>query len=206
MSELTDDQWKAAHAIAERIVQDGANAGELKKAMAYLRTCANCSDGGVRFFKYLENLVRGGNRIGHSGRAVEYYRGLNDACTQHLTSLKDNPEVMLEILGWAGRLIAYYQGAPIAEITIGVPTIGLAEVKRSAILKAAVKAGYALGQHLTVTISSIKGKEVTYTLSEQIKLTQKIKNLEDLVLGQSVQVEIMEMRDTGVPKKVKLVG
>ncbi|MFM7448362.1 MAG: hypothetical protein ACKO24_07180 [Leptolyngbyaceae cyanobacterium] len=60
MSDLTDNQWKTAHAIARYIVQNGANAGELKKAMAYLRTCADESDGGTRFFKYLGNLVGGG--------------------------------------------------------------------------------------------------------------------------------------------------
>ena len=201
MSELTDDQWKAAHAIAERIVQDGANAGELKKAMAYLRTCADEPDGGSRFFKYLGNLVRGGNRIGHSKRTVDYYRGLNDACTQHLTLLQDQPQVMLEVLGWAGRLIAYYKDTPIAEVPID-----LAAEKRSVILKAAVAAGYEVGQRVTATIAAIKGKEVTYAVSEQIKLTQKIKNLEHLAVGQSVQIEITEMRDTGIPKKIRLIN
>jgi hypothetical protein len=33
MSELTDNQWKTAHAIARQIVKNGANAGELKKAL-----------------------------------------------------------------------------------------------------------------------------------------------------------------------------
>ena len=117
MSDLTDNQWKRAHAIARQIVQDGANKGELKKAMAYLRICADESDGGTRFFKYLGNLVGGGDRIGHSKRTVEYYRGLNDACIKHLKSLQDSPLIMLEILGWAGRLIPYYQSSPIAELT-----------------------------------------------------------------------------------------
>ena len=112
---------------------------------------------------------------------------------------------MLEVLGWAGRLIGYYKGMPIAEIMIGEPTIDLAAEKRAMILKAAAVAGYEVGQRLTVMITGIKGKEVTYAVSEQIKLTQKIKILEGLALGQSVQVEITEMRDTGVPKKVKLV-
>ncbi len=65
--------------------------GELKKAMAYLRTCADAPDGGTRFFKYLGNLVGAGDRIGHSKRTVDYYRGLNDACIKYLRPLQDSP-------------------------------------------------------------------------------------------------------------------
>lgn len=203
MSELTDEQWKVAHAIAEKMApyaekdsqkrgEKGSKASELKKAMAYLRTCVNEPDSSQRLFKYLK----------YTEGTPDECKGLNKV---DLNSVQDNPKVMLEVLGWAGRLIGYYKGMPIAEIMIGEPTIDLAAEKRAMILKAAAVAGYEVGQRLTVMITGIKGKEVTYAVSEQIKLTQKIKILEGLALGQSVQVEITEMRDTGVPKKVKLV-
>jgi hypothetical protein len=206
MSDLTDNQWKTAHAIARQIVQNGANAGELKKAMAYLRTCADAPDGGTRFFKYLGNLVGGGDRIGHSKRTVEYYRGLNEACVKYLQPLQDSPQVMLEILGWAGRLIAYYQGSPIAELANASMEIEIQSAKQAAVLKAAVVAGFTVGQVVVAKIENKDGNKVTYGLAGEIRLTQKEpKKAGSLTIGQSVQVEITELRETGVPKKLKLV-
>jgi hypothetical protein len=207
MSDLTDNQWKTAHAIARQIVQNGANAGELKKAMAYLRTCADAPDGGTRFFKYLGNLVGGGDRIGHSKRTVEYYRGLNEACVKYLQPLQDSPQVMLEILGWAGRLIAYYQGSPISELMDAPMQIESESAKQAAIRAAAATASFAKGQTVdNVTITAIKGKDVTYQLPGGIKLTQKEpKKAENLSVGALVQVEVIEMRETGVPKKLRLI-
>ena len=207
MSDLTDNQWKTAHAIARQIVQNGANAGELKKAIAYLRTCAGTTDGGTRFFKYLGNLVGGGDRIGHSKKTVDYYRGLNDACIKYLKPLQDSPEVMLEILGWAGRLIAYYQASPIAELMHAPMEIEVQSAKQEAVLKAAAESGFAVGQVVTATIENKNGNKITYGLAGDIRLTQKEpKKAESLVIGQSVQVEIIELRETEVPKKLKLVN
>lgn len=207
MSELTDNQWKTAHAIARQIVKNGANAGELKKAMAYLRTCADAPDGGTRFLKYLGNLVGAGDRVGHSKRTVEYYRGLNDACIKYLKPLQDSPQVMLEILGWAGRLIAYYQRSPIAELTNASMEIEVESAKQAAVKAAAAAASFAVGQVMAATIEKKEGNKITYRLADEIRLTQKEpKKFGDLSVGQSVQVEITEMRETRVPKKVRLVG
>lgn len=205
MSELTDNQWQVAHVIARQIVQNGANAGELKKAMAYLRTCVDAPDGGAKFFRYLGYLVSGGDRIGHSKRTVDYYRGLNDACIKYLKPLEDSPQTMLEILGWAGRLIAYYQASPIAELANASMEIETESAKQAAIKAAAAEANFAVGESIDAVIKAIKGKEVTYELAGGIKLTQKEpKKAEKLSIGQPVQVEITEMRETGVPKKLKL--
>jgi hypothetical protein len=197
MPDLTDNQWKTAHAIARQIVQDGA----------YLRICADESDGGTRFFKYLGNLVGGGDRIGHSKRTVEYYRGLNTACLKYLKPLEGSPQVMLEILGWAGRLIPYYQGSSIAELANASMEIEAESAKQAEVKAAAAAAGFAVGQKVEAMVKAIKGKDVTYELVGGIKLTQKEpKKASDLTVGQSVQVEITEMRETGVPKKLKLAN
>jgi hypothetical protein len=202
---LSESQWQTAHAIARQIVQDGANAGELKKAMAYLRTCASKKEGGAQFFKYLGNLVGSGDRIGHSKRTVAYYRGLNEACLKYLKPLQDSPQVMLEILGWAGRLIAYYQASPIAEL-MDAPTEITVESERQATIKAAAEAAqFTVGQVIEALIEKIDGNKVTYELTGGIKLTQKEpRKVGSLTVGQTVRVEITELRETGVPKKLKL--
>jgi hypothetical protein len=138
---------------------------------------------------------------------VDYYRGLNEACVKYLQPLQDSPQVMLEILGWAGRLIAYYQGSPIAELTNASMEIEMQSAKQAAVLKAAVVAGFAVGQVVVAKIENKDGNKVTYGLAGDIRLTQKEpKKAGNLIIGQSVQVEITELRETGVPKKVKLVG
>jgi hypothetical protein len=206
MSDLTDSQWQTAHAIARQIVQNDANAGELKKAMAYLRTCANAPDGGTQFFKYLGNLVAGGDRIGHSKRTVDYHRGLNETCVKYLKPLQDTPLVMLEILGWSGRLISYYQASPIGELMNAPMEIEVQSARQEAILKAAEMAGFEVGQVIRASIDKIDGNKVTFLLTGDIRLTQKEpKKAGSLTIGQSVQVEITELKETGVPKKVRLV-
>jgi hypothetical protein len=112
---------------------------------------------------------------------------------------------MLEILGWAGRLIPYYQASPIAELANASMEIETESAKQAAIKAAAAEADFAVGKSIEAVIKAIKGKEVTYELAGGIKLTQKEpKKAEKLSIGQPVQVEITEMRETGVPKKLRL--
>jgi hypothetical protein len=204
MSQLSESQWQSAHAIARSIVEGGANAGELKKAMAYLRTCPQTAEGGAQFFKYLGNLVGAGNRIGHSKRTVDYYRGLNEACIKYLTPLQDRPPVMLEILGWAGRLIAYYKESPIAELANASMEVTAESERQAAVKAAAAAVQFTVGQVVEARIDKIDGNKVTFQLSGEIRLTQKEpKKAASLATGQTVKVEISELRETGVPKKLK---
>jgi hypothetical protein len=136
---------------------------------------------------------------------VAYYRGLNEACLKYLKPLQDSPQVMLEILGWAGRLIAYYQASPIAEL-MDAPTEITVESERQATIKAAAEAAqFTVGQVIEALIEKIDGNKVTYELTGGIKLTQKEpRKVGSLTVGQTVRVEITELRETGVPKKLKL--
>jgi len=64
-----------------------------------------------------------------------------------------------------------------------------------------------VGQTLEATISSIKGKKVTYEMLGGIKKTVEERKLEKFPeIGQQVQVEILELTDDGKIKKVKLVS
>jgi hypothetical protein len=205
MSSLTDSQWQTAHNIARQIVLNGASADELKKAMAYLRTCPKTSVGGAQFFKYLASLVASGDRIGHSKRTADYYKGLNDTCIKYLKPLQDSPETMLEILGWAGRLVYYYQASPIAELT-NAPMETVVDSSRQAAIKAAAEtASFGVGQVIAAIVEKINGNKVTYLLPGEIRLTQKEpKKATSLTLGQQVKVVITELSDSGVPRKIKL--
>jgi len=100
--DLTELQWKIAHAIAQTLVKADTDANELGKAIAYLRNYAN--QDGTKLFDYLKTLVKNGRQIGHSKRTSDYYQAIDNACNQYLKAYQDNPAVMLHILGWSYRL------------------------------------------------------------------------------------------------------
>ena len=95
--DLTELQWKIAHAIAQSLVQANTDANELGKAIAYLRNYAN--QDGTKLFNYLKTLVRNGRQIGHSKQTPDYYKAIDNACNQYLKAYQDNPPLMLHILG-----------------------------------------------------------------------------------------------------------
>ena len=200
---LTDAQWQVADAIARQLVIDGTDLNELRKAIAYLRENVSREAAGKKFFDYLKTLVRHGNSIGHSKRTVEYYRNLDAICSQYLTSYQDDAPKMLFLLGWAARLMQYYdKGVPTSEVD--VPEI---KSEREAELQAVIAANqFEIGQTLEATITAIKGNKVTYEMLGTIKLTQKEPKLTKagaLAEGQTVGVEVVTMKDDGSIKKVK---
>ncbi len=205
MSELSKERWQTAHIMA-RLLSGKMDVNELKKATAYLRTCVDIPNGGARFFTYLQNLVRNGNKIGHSQRTEEYYRSLDEACVKCLKPLQDTPQAMLDILGWVGRLIPYYNEAPLAELLDEPMEVTVVSDRQAAIAQAVKVMNWTLESIVEAEVMKIEGNKVTYSLPGEIKLTQKEpKRFGDLAVGSVVRVEVVELRETGVPKKVKLV-
>lgn len=201
---LTESQWQIAHAIAMTLVKEETDVNELGKAIAYLRASVNQPDAGSRFFKYLKTLVSNGRQIGHSGRTPDYYRSIDKACSQYLQREQTNASSMLHILGWAARLMRYYKDAgPIGEITAPVtPSVRQAEVA-----KATSNHGFAIGQILEAKVTAIKGNKVTYEILGTLKLTEKEpKQAQSLSVGQTVKVEILDLKENGSIRKVKCTG
>jgi hypothetical protein len=206
MSELNESQWQTAHIMARLLVQAKMDKNELKKATAYLRAYVDAADGGERFFKYLQNLVHGGDKIGHSKRTVDYYRSLDEVCVKYLKPVQSTPQSMLDILGWVGRLIHYYEGKPIAELMDAPIEVTVMSSRQAELAQAAQSMDWSIGMVVTADITNIDGNKVTYTLPGQIKISQKEpKRFKELLIGGVIQVEIMELRDIGLPKKVKIV-
>ncbi|UZQ53343.1 hypothetical protein OOK60_12610 [Trichothermofontia sichuanensis B231] len=82
------------------------------------------------------------------------------------------------------------------------------ESERQAEIRAIAQSqNFQVGQQIAATVKNIKGKEVTYELPGGIKLTVKEpKKYGELSVEQAVQVEILELRENGTPKKVKSVS
>ncbi|NJL64358.1 MAG: hypothetical protein HC903_24225 [Methylacidiphilales bacterium] len=193
------------------------------------------NDAGSKFFQYLQTLSRNGRQIGHSSRTSDYYRNIDKACGDYLKEYQNDAELMLLILGWTSRLMRYFKdGGVIGEITnsdtyfsgtstLRVDAERLLKVANATpnqqspqtpelsqrqveIADVAKSNKFEVGQILEAKVSNIKGKEVTYELPGNFKLTVKEpKHFGELSIKQMVKVEITELRDNGLPKKVKFV-
>ncbi len=105
---MRDQDFVIADAIARELKKKEIDINELAKCVGFLRDLARDNLGGAIFFEYLDTVIAEGRAVVRSGRTLDYYRAIRDACRQHLTPYKDDPETMAWILGWAVRLMRYY--------------------------------------------------------------------------------------------------
>lgn len=199
---LTELQWKMAHAIAQTLVRDNTDVNELGKAIAYLRAYSDRDNAGSRFFDYLKTLAKNGRHIGHSKRTSDYYDSIEKACSQYLKAYKDDVAAMLQILGWASRLMRYYANAgPIGEITAPI----IESARQAEIAEVTQSQEFALNQILEAKVLKIKGNKVTYEILGVIKLTEKEpKKASSLVEKQTVKVKVTALQNGSI-KSVKCV-
>jgi hypothetical protein len=200
---LTEKQWKIAHAIAQTLVKDRTDVNEFGKAIAYLRNAVNLNrtDANSRFFKYLKTLVGNGRQIGHSGKTTDYYRSIDKACSDCLKGFQGDANTLLQILGWAYRLMRYYKEAgPIGEVVAPV----LESARKVEIAKAIGIHEFAIGQIVEAKVTAVKGNKVTYEILGTIRLTEKEpKKAQLLSEGQVVKVEVLDIKEDGSIRKVK---
>lgn len=211
--DLAESEWQIVHIIAEILVKEQyrlepSREGirtELEKVIAYLRTFVERPDAGAKFFTYLDSLVKYGRvDVGYTQKTPDYYHSIDKACTNYLKNYQNEPQIMLQILGWTARLMYYYQVNPSREI-VPPPDI---EIPKT-VEEPTVAQNLQIEQILEVVVTNIKGKEVTYQMPEPIKpnkLTVKEpKKYQDLSVGQAVKVKITELKPDGSIRKVKCI-
>ncbi|MEG3930074.1 hypothetical protein QT990_02110 [Microcoleus sp. T3_B1] len=200
---LTENQWGIAHAIAQTLVKEQTDVNELGKAIAYLRNAVNQdrADANSRFFKYLKTLVGNGRQIGHSGKTTDYYRSIDKACSDCLKGFQGDASTLLQILGWASRLMRYYKEAgPIGEVVTPV----VESARQVEIAKAIGSHEFAMGQIVEAKVTAVKGNKVTYEILGTIRLTEKEpKKAQSLSENQVVKVEVLDLKEDGSLRKVK---
>jgi hypothetical protein len=111
---------------------------------------------------------------------------------------------LLQILGWASRLMRYYKEAgSIGEVVTPV----VESARQVEIAKAIGSHEFAVGQIVEAKVTAVKGNKVTYEILGTIRLTEKEpKKAQSLSEGQTVKVEILDIKEDGSPKKVKCAG
>jgi len=205
MTSLSDNQWKVAHAIAQQLVLNKADANELGKAIAYLRAFGDKPDAGKGFFKYLQTLSNNGRTIGHSGTTSGYYHTISKVCNESLRQYEEDPTAMQEILGWGFRLMRYYKKAMPAGEDNAIAAEPIVSERQAEIAEVLQAQEFQISQKVEAKVTAIKGNKVTYEILDTIKLTQKEpKNYQTLSEGQTVTIEIVELKEDGSIKKVKL--
>ena len=200
-TDLTSTQWQVADAIARQLVLDDTDANELRKTIAYLRAYSDREDAGKKFFDYLNTLARNGNRIGHSQRTQDYLESIAQTCQQYLENYKNDVSVMLQVLGWAARLMQYYKEAgPIGEL----PQPEIQSEREAEIQAISASQDFEVGQKLEAIVVGIKGNKVTYEILGTIKLTVKEpKKASSLSEGQLIEVTVTGLKEDGSLKNVK---
>ncbi|NJK51729.1 MAG: hypothetical protein HC936_01195 [Leptolyngbyaceae cyanobacterium SU_3_3] len=208
MDGMTEEQWQIAHAIAQTLVKQETDANELGKAIAYFRFAMQQepASAGTRFFKYLKTLVNNGRSIGHSGRTPDYYRSIDKACNTYLHEYQTKPVTLLQILGWAMRLMRYYkEGGAIAETPAPID-ISRQPSQRSEIAKPKPAQTFQIDQRLEARVDRINRNKVTYKLLDGLRLTEKEpKKASELQEGQTVKVRIAALKEDGSINHVKFV-
>jgi hypothetical protein len=190
---LTESQWQIAHTIAHTLVKEETDVNELGKAIAYLRNAVNQnqSDAGLRFFKYLKTLVSNGRQIGHSGRTPDYYRSIDKVCSQYFQNQQGDAHTILQILGWAARLMRYYDVAPVAELPITLPKkcqFQITNVLEARVIKKANK-----------------GSKVTYEVTGEQYNEKEPKNFAIIPENGMVKVQIVSLKTDGSINHVKFI-
>ncbi|MFQ4138692.1 hypothetical protein PGN35_020495 [Nodosilinea sp. PGN35] len=203
-TDLTSTQWQVADAIARQLVLDQTDLNEFRKTLSYLRAYSDRPDAGKKYFDYLNALARNGDRIGHSKKTQGYLQSITAICQKYLETYKDDADTMLQILGWAARLMQYYKASgPIGEIS--EPTI---QSEREAEIQAVVASQeFFEGQTLEAIVRGVNKNKVTYEMLGTLRLTAKEpKHAQLLSEGQTVTVEITALKPDGSPKNVKFTG
>ena len=105
--------------LARTLAQRGVDPNEVAKSFTHLRSFIERAgtDTAAReraveeWWRWLETLTGAGSRsVVRSNRTRDYHVAILNACRTHLQSL-DTPDI-LPTLGWAVRLVRYYQTVP----------------------------------------------------------------------------------------------
>lgn len=103
---MTAQHWQAVTDIVAVMRSAKVKSNELKKIVAYIRWWRNRHSNeaiGDHLFEYLQVLVTHGDA--YSKSAVGYREKILEISRQSLGDFKNDTESVIQILGWATRLV-----------------------------------------------------------------------------------------------------
>lgn len=111
----------SADPLARALAQRDIDPNEVAKTFTHLRALyerAGTDEAAQRkavaqWWRWLETVAGPGARaVIRSGRTQGYYRAIQDVYQMRLRELESEPEKLVQALGWAVRLMRYYQSNP----------------------------------------------------------------------------------------------
>ncbi|MDJ1172357.1 hypothetical protein PMG71_23285 [Roseofilum sp. BLCC_M154] len=207
-ADLTPTQWQVAEAIADQLVRDDTDHNEFRKTLSYLRVYSDRADAGKKFFDYLKTLDRHGNTIARSGKTQQYFKSIAQTCQKHLKDYQDDIAVMLNILGWAARLMQYYKKTPIGEkapISNDIPS-DKQQVRQEKLEQFRDQITLEVGKQIKASVvEKKKGNKVKYEIAGIFYEEKEPKNFNDISDSGKVTVEIKSLKEDGTINHVKFV-
>lgn len=198
--EFQEVHWQLADAIAQQLVLDETDVNELRKVLSYGRAYGP-TVGKSGFFDYLKTLAKAGDRIGHSKQTKGYYQSLERILNRAFQSFEGDMAEILQVLGWAVRLVFYYKDSPpVGEVVMPE----MPSQRQLAVQAIQEQQSFKVGQELNAIVRNIKGNKVTYEVLGAISLTVKEpKSANLLSVGDAVIVRVEKLKDDNSLKNIK---
>lgn len=212
LKELTDKDWSVAHSIAKQLKGNKTKLNELKKVISYLHTYQHQQNAVSNFFLYLNALVINGSQIGHGNDTSSYYEQINNVCQQQLKIYNNDSKKILQVLGWAARLMTYYDKSPLNEVenerltTTKTPDKPTSQTESSSKAQTTTlqkpeaintQSTFQVGDIIPATVLSINGRSIRYDIKGVYqKIDEKNEKLaKTLKKGQQVKLKVTELQD-----------
>lgn len=205
-TDLTPTQWQVAEAIADQLVRDGTDRNEFRKTLSYLRAYSDRADAGKKFFDYLKTLERHGNTIRRSKQTPTYLKSIAQICQKSLKDYQDDVAVMLNLLGWAARLMQYYKATPIGEKDPSPHDIpsDKQQVRQKKLEQCRDRIKPEVGKPIEArVVEKKKGNKVKYEIDGLFYEEKEPKNFNDIPDSGKVTVEIKLLKEDGTINHVK---
>lgn len=154
-------------------------------------------------------MAQNGHRIGHSKKTPQYLESINRTCQKYLTNYQDDALVMLQVLGWAARLIQYYQESPIGELnTIQVDEIPseAQQTRQEKVAQLLKSEAPEVGKELeAIVLEKKSGKKVKYEIAGVSFNEKEPKKYDEIPQTGSVIVAIQSLKEDGSINHIKFI-
>jgi len=95
--------------IARELVSRDTDPNEISSVVAFIGAIDKTRQDSSALFQYLDTVISDGHSVVRSGRTLTYYRNIRTVCKQYLDPDQHDLDFMAQTLGWAVRLMRYYQ-------------------------------------------------------------------------------------------------
>ncbi|MGI0493505.1 hypothetical protein ACN4EG_17115 [Alkalinema pantanalense CENA528] len=104
--------WQVVDRLARYWVEQRTDDTEVRRLVSYLRQLIQRGEAmaGYRMFEYVRVLKMNGAAMQRSNQTTVHYEEICEGFEEFLEDYRGEPQRLLEVLGWTGRVMRYYKG------------------------------------------------------------------------------------------------